>query len=340
MFNEDTIKQIFAGVLIAILFVFAFLILKPLFYSILIGLILAYIFNPANKWLLSKIKQPTVTAFITCTVVLSSLLALGWVLMPIFTKELIQGYSLIQSFDLVGILKKLFPFLFLSEQSTENFATAYTNLISNIVKSTIGSITSIITNFTSIVLKVLVVLIAFFYGLRDGDKLIEAIKDSLPFNKSITNRFIAKSKIVTDSIIYGRVIVGIITGILTGIGFYIFGVPGVLVLTFLAAFFSIIPLIGPWAVWIPVAITLFIQGKVSTAILLAIYGTVVVALFENVSYPLFVSKKAQLPTSLTLIGLIGGMLVFGIFGIILGPLIIAYLSVLFEIYRESNIKKT
>ena len=102
---------------------------------------------------------------------------------------------------------------------------------------------------------------------------------------------------------------------------------------------SIIPLIGPWAVWVPVVIGLLISEKTFAAIFLLIYSIFIVTLFENIATPILVSKKSKTPTSLTLIGIIGGIIVFGIFGIILGPLIMAYLTILFEIYIEYNLKK-
>jgi len=339
MFNENIIKQVFAGILVAILLVFTYLIIKPIFFAMIFGFILSYIFSPINKRLLLRIRNPTVTALITCLFVLTVLVAVIWTFMPILTKQLIEGYTLLQTFDLVGILKKIFPFLFLSEKSIEDFATAYNTLISGFVYSAIGNISSIVLNFPSVMLKILVVLISFFYGLRDGDKIISILKDTLPFDRSTTTRFIIKSKLVTDSIIYGRIVIGVVVGILTGIGFYLFGIKGALVLTLLAMLASILPIIGPWAIWVPVVITLFVIGQQTTAILLTIYCLIFVALFENIAYPLVISRKSQLPTSLTLIGLIGGMLVFGLFGIVLGPLIIAYLSILFEIYHESHIKK-
>jgi len=112
----------------------------------------------------------------------------------------------------------------------------------------------------------------------------------------------------------------------------------VVLLSFLAMIMSILPMIGPWVIWGPVVIALFIGGHNNSALFLLIYSLVVVMLFENVATPLLVSKQSKIPTSLTFIGILGGLLVFGLFGIIIGPLIMAYLMVLFEIYRERNRK--
>ena len=336
MFNENSIKQIFAGAFVLLILVFTYLIIKPIFFSIIFGLILAYSFNSLNKLFLKKIKNPSITAFITCIVTLS-LIAVGtWFILPTLITQVFDTYSAIQSWDGISFFKKTFPFLFTSPQISANFEALYNTFLSSTANITLKKLTTIISDLPTLMLKSFVVLVVFFYGLRDGDKILELLRNSLPFNKSITNRFLIKSKQVTFSVIFGRIIVGILTGLLTGIGFFIVGVDNSLLLTSLAILAGIIPIIGPWIVWIPVVISLFVTDKILAGIFLLIYGGIVVNVFENVLHPLFVSRTSKIETSITLIGIAGGLLVFGIFGLILGPLVMAYLSVLFELYNETK----
>jgi len=161
----------------------------------------------------------------------------------------------------------------------------------------------------------------------------------LPFNKTVTNRFIKKSKEVTFSVVYGRVVIGIITGILTGLAFFIAGIDSALLLTFLSILASIIPIVGPWIIWIPVVITLLIAGQTVAAIILALYCGLFISFIDDILHAKIISTKSRIPIPLTLIGLVGGIFFFGIFGIILGPLLVAYLVILFEMYREYSIRK-
>ena len=178
-------------------------------------------------------------------------------------------------------------------------------------------------------------LVVFFYTLRDGDKAIEILEETIPFEKQITRKFIKKSKEVTFSVIYGRFVIGIITGLATGAGFFFAGVENVTLLTFLAILAAVIPIIGPWIIWVPVAFSLVIMGHTLSAILLTIYSIVFVTFFlDNLLTIAFISNKSNLPNSLMLLGVIGGLFFFGIMGIFLGPLIIAYFVVLYEIYRQ------
>lgn len=339
MINDHNIKEIIAGIFILILLVFTFLIIKPIFLSILLGLILAYTFSPINKFILKRLKNEFISALITCTVTVLILLTVIWFSLPILVNQVFDTYSAIQAFDTIGLLKKLFPFMFSSPQATVNIAAIYNTFLSTTAKSNLETLTKVIIDLPSLILKLLVVIVTFFYALKDGDKILELMKESLPFNKSTTHKFIQKSKEVTFSVVFGRVVIGIITGILAGIGFYIAGINNTLLLTVMAIITSIIPFIGPWIIWAPVVISLFITGKFFAGVFLLVYCLIIVTLFESISHPVLVSKYAHIPNSLTLIGIIGGMLVFGMFGIILGPLVVAYLAVLFEIYIEYNRKK-
>ena len=149
--------------------------------------------------------------------------------------------------------------------------------------------------------------------------------------------YLKKSKDVTFSVIYGRFVIGIVTGLATGVGFYFAGVENATLLTFISILAAVIPIVGPWIVWVPVVIGLFATGNVLAAILLTIYSAIFVTFFlDNLLTIAFISNKSNLPNSLMLIGVIGGLFFFGIMGIFLGPLIIAYFVVLYEIYREYN----
>jgi predicted PurR-regulated permease PerM len=336
--NETTGKYIVASVLIIALLIFTFMIVRPIFLPILLGVVLAYIFFPIHKFISSKLKNETISAFITCAVVIFIIVVIIWFSIPFLITQIFDTYTKIQAFDALSVVRKLFPPLFASPKVDSSIQAAYSSLLSGYTKSSIDKLTSLILDLPYLILKFMVVLITFFYALRDGEKLVGMLKDYLPFNKATTTRFIQKSKKVTFSVIFGRLVIGIITGTLAGIGFYLAGVDNALLLTVITMVVSILPMIGPWLIWLPIVGALFMLGNTSAALFLLIYSLVVVTLFENLAYPLLISKQSEIPTSFTLIGMIGGMIVFGIFGLILGPLIVAYLLILFDIYREQ--KKT
>jgi len=125
-------------------------------------------------------------------------------------------------------------------------------------------------------------------------------------------------------------------GLIAGIGYFVLGIPKALLLTIVTMIVGIIPVIGPWLVWIPVDIYLFVQGNTALAIGLLIYGLFVINWVDILLRPQIVASKAEMNSAIALIGTIGGIYAFGVIGILLGPLILAYLILLIEIYRDKE----
>lgn len=337
--NKEVYRYLVAVLLIGFLLVFAFFIIKPIFFSIVFGLILGYVFSPVYNRLLSALKNKTLTASLTCFIVILVLIIILWFSVPLLAVQVYDSYIKFQSWDIATALSGTLTPIFNSPQVADSVVSIYNSFISNSAQLVFSKITSTIVNIPALTLQLIIVLVVFFYTLRDGDKAIELIEETLPFDKQITRRFVKKSREVTFSVIYGRFVIGIVTGLATGVGFYFAGVENVTLLTFLAILAAVIPIIGPWIIWVPVVIALFVTGNTLAALLLTIYSAVFVTFFlDNILTIAFISNKSNLPNSLMLIGVIGGLFFFGIMGIFLGPLIIAYFVVLYEIYREYNIK--
>ena len=141
------------------------------------------------------------------------------------------------------------------------------------------------------------------------------------------------------SVIFGQIIIGIFQGIFTGIGLFIFKAPSPLILSIVAIFVGIIPLIGPWLVWFPVAIyLLLLSGNTFGGIGLMIYGLIIISWIDTIVRPLIVSKTAKVSSPIVLIGMVGGLFVFGILGLIIGPLILSYISLILEMYKDKKLK--
>src|SRR3989344_3018693 len=131
MLNEKSMKQIFASAFIILLLVFVYFIIKPIFFSIIFGLLLAYSFNPLNKYLIKITRNPTITAGFTCALILS-IISLGtWFLLPALIGQTFDSYSAIQSWDAISFAKENFPFLFSSPQIAANVEALYNTFLSS-----------------------------------------------------------------------------------------------------------------------------------------------------------------------------------------------------------------
>lgn len=333
--DEKYLKSITTTIILLGLIVLAFFLVKPFLLSIIMGLILAFIFSPVYDWFYKYIKSKNLSALIICILLLVIIILPLWFLTPVIVDQSIKVYMTAQQIDFVTPLKNFFPELFVSEQFSAEIGSTISSFVTKITNSLMNSFSKLILNFATIFLQLLVVFFVLFFVLRDKEELVKYIQSLLPFSKEVEKRLFKSSRDITISVLYGQVLIGILQGIIAGIGFFIFKVPNALLLTFFAALAGIFPIIGTALIWVPVVIYLLIAGNSLPALGVAVFG-LCSSLVENLVKPVFVSKRTNMNTSLILIGMIGGLFLFGILGVILGPLIIAYLLIILELYRRKE----
>ncbi len=326
-------RKIMTTIILIVLVILSFLLLKPILLSIIVGLILAFIFNPVYNWFYKITKFKNLSVVLVCLLLILLIGLPLWFLTPIFIDQLFKFYFSIQQIDFVAPFEGIFPSLFALEGFSEIIKSVLDSSITKIINSIANSLS--INNLMGYFLKSLVVFFTFFFVLRDKEQLVSYIKSLLPFSKNIEKKLFESSRDITSSVLYGQIIIGILQGLLVGVGFLIFKVPNALFITLLACLAGIFPVIGTAIIWVPVVIYLLIAANTFSAFGVIIFGLVSSSL-DNLIRPIIVSKKTQLSSSLILIGMIGGLFLFGILGFILGPLIIAYLLIILEVYRDKR----
>jgi len=334
--EEVYFKKIVTTILLVLLIVLSFLLLKPILLSIILGLILAFIFSPIQDRLVKIVKSKNLSVSIICLMIALLIIVPFWFLVPIFIDQSIKTYLAVQQMDFVTPLKNLFPTLFASEEFASEVGSIIYSFVSNMANTFMNSFSEMILNFPTLFLQISVVFFTFYFVLRDKDSLIAYIKSLLPFSPEIEKKLFENTKGITSSVLYGQVIVGIIQGLISGAGFFIFGVSNALILSIFAILLGILPIIGPALVWIPVAVYLLIGGNSFAAIGVTIFG-LIASTIDNFLRPIIVSKRTSVSSPIILIGMIGGLFFLGILGIILGPLILAYLLIVLEIYRNKRV---
>jgi len=280
-------------------------------------------------------KSKNLSASLICIILIVLIILPLWFLTPVIIDQSIKLYIASQQMDFVTPLKNFFPDLFVSEEFSAEIGSTIYSFVTKATNSLMNSVSKLILNFATIFLQSLVVFFTLFFVLRDKEELIKYIQSILPFSKEVEKKLFKSSKDITLSVLYGQVVIGIFQGLIAGIGFFIFKIPNALLLTFFAALAGIFPIIGTALVWVPVVIYLLIAGDSLPALGVVVFG-ICSSLVENLIKPAFISKRTKMNTSLILIGMIGGLLLFGILGIILGPLIIAYLLIVLELYRDKG----
>ncbi len=333
--DKEYFRNLTSTGVIIVLLVLSFFLLKPILLSIIIAIILGYLFYPLYKRTNRLIKSGYISALLMCLILTAIIFIPMWFLTPILINQSIQFYINSQGIDFVTPLKQFFPNVFASEQFSQEIGSTISSFITKFSNLLMNTFSKLISNFPILLLQFFVVFFVFFVVLKEQEKFVNYVKSILPFSKEIEDKLFKSSREITASIVYGQIILGIIGGIIVGISLYLFNIPNAFILTLLAAIAGILPIIGTTIIWIPVVIYLFLIGSFYPAMGVALFG-ILSSSIENLIKPIILSKWINLHPAIVLIGMVGGSFVFGVLGMILGPLILAYLLIILEIYRDKK----
>jgi predicted PurR-regulated permease PerM len=334
--DEEYFGKIMTALILIVLVVLSFLLIKPILLSIILGILLSFIFTPVYKWLYKHTDSKNLSASLIIFLLILIIVIPLWFLTPILIDQAFKIFQATLQLDFISPLKSIFPKFFASEQFSSEIGSILSSFTTRVANSIVTSLSNLILDFPRIALHFLVVLFTFFFVLRDSDKVIAYLKSLLPFPREVETKLFQYTGEITKSVLYGQIIIGIIQGIIAGFGFFIFGVPNALFLALLAILAGVFPIIGTPIIWIPVVIYMFMAGNDVAGWGVLVFG-ILSSTIDNILRPIFVAKMTRLHSSVVLISMIGGLFFFGLLGLILGPLIIAYLLIILELYRKKPI---
>jgi predicted PurR-regulated permease PerM len=202
-------------------------------------------------------------------------------------------------------------------------------IVSKFLVDRLSSVTVMTIQF---LFTVFILLYSMFFFLMDGDKLLRKILFYLPLEDADERRLLEKFTKVTRATLKGTVVVGVLQGGLAGLAFFAVGIQGAVFWGTIMVVLSVIPAIGTALVWVPAAIVLAAGGHIIKAVVLAVFCAVVVGSVDNLVRPLLVGRDTQMHELLILFGTLGGIFMFGVVGFIVGPIVAALFTTIWEIY--------
>jgi len=334
MADDQVVKRGLVIMIIFAIFILAFMVLKDILLPIIIGLLFAYIFGPVYKWLRKYLKNQSLSAFILILGIVV-LVAIPIVyLAPTIVNETFDTYVYLQNYNFQELFSK-----YIEGDLASTLAINLDNFLGKIFTSFLSQFTNLLINLPSILLQFAVFLFTFFFAVRDSEKLTDYLSSLSPFSQDTEKRFLKEFRGITNAIIFGQVIIGIVQGLAVGAGLFFLGIPKALVLTVVASLVSIIPVLGSWIVWLPVGLSQIMIGNVFEGVFMLLYGSIIVSSIDNLLRPYMLSKQSNLPIALSVIGTIGGLYFYGIAGLVLGPLILAYVLIIIEFYRQGKLNE-
>ena len=138
--------------------------------------------------------------------------------------------------------------------------------------------------------------------------------------------------------VYGTAAVAVLQGGLGGAMFWWLDLPAPVFWGVMMGLLGIVPFLGAFVIWAPTAAALALTGELQSAIILTVWGTIVVGLVDNVLYPILVGRRLMLHTVPSFVAVAGGLLLFGASGVVLGPIVVAGTQTLLEIWRERTME--
>jgi len=182
----------------------------------------------------------------------------------------------------------------------------------------------------------LMIYIAFFM-LRDGSYLVDLMVRALPLGDTRERMLFSLFAEVTRATIKGNVVIAMLQGFIGGLTLWALGVHGALLWGVLMAFASLIPAVGSALVWVPIALYLTAIGEITSALILAGIGAGVIGMLDNVLRPILVGRDTKLPDYIVLLSTLGGIVLFGVNGFVIGPLVAALFIAFWGIFiRDVN----
>jgi len=319
-------------------------ILAPFFVPVFWAVIFVILFHPFYAWLLRRVRIKAFASAITCIIVALVFLVPMIILAAMLTKEAMDLYAGAQQyvanhsanhegarFFLSGELRNIL------EKYAQISSADIQRIVASVARQASGYVVSglrgAVTNFAQLFINIALAFFTMFFLFIESARLLDILKELLPISPERKDEVIAKNRVIITATLTGGVLVGAAQGALGGLAFWFLGISSPFLWGFVMFITSFLPGIGTLIVVIPAIIYLLIKGAMMKALILLIWGALVIGLVDNLLRPIIISGKTNQHPLLLFFSVLGAVNAFGFIGIIAGPIILSLALSALEIYR-------
>jgi predicted PurR-regulated permease PerM len=210
-------------------------------------------------------------------------------------------------------------------------ATVRENLVSTVTPIAVGGLQIL----TGMLVGLAIMVISTYYFFADGPYMLIALMRMSPLDDSYERELLEKFSDISRSVVVATLASAVAQGLLAGIGFYFAGLERIFFLIGATIFLAMIPFVGAAAVWVPICLVLYLHDdRPTAALMLAVYCGGVVSMVDNIIKPYILHGQANLHPLLALLSVIGGVQVLGPIGILVGPMLVAFLQALVNMLNK------
>lgn len=228
-----------------------------------------------------------------------------------------------QAQDVISQVENKFGIELWSNENLQKLTSFSTTLVKGLLQG-----------MSSFFLNAFIILFLLYFMLRGYDQFEAAVEELLPFTECNKKTVSSETISIVKSNAIGIPLLAIVQGVFAYIGYLIFGVDNALLFAVLTTFTTIIPVLGTMLVWVPIAVVMGINGDWLNAILLALYGFIVIGGVDNIARLLLQKQMANIHPLITIFGVFIGLSLFGFWGVIFGPLILSLIVLFINLYRH------
>ncbi len=314
------------------------LILCPFVPAITGAVVLAIITHRPHLWLRAKIRSRAAAAGSALLLVTISIIAPVLLLVQYLVRNAISGARMLEDgraqrgFD---TLMDHFPSIGTAIERSSEFITLRdaAQKLAGFVTSQLGGMLS---NSLAAVIQIVIMLFILFFLYRDGEVAVAFLKNLLPLAAPESDSLLQRMGDTIRATVLGRLLVAVIQGVVAGAVFALLGLHTAIILGLLTAVVGLVPSFGAYFVWVPVAAWLAMTGHwLKMTILLAV-GSLIISTLDNFLYPVLVGSQLRQHTVSVFLSLLGGVWLFGIAGLVLGPLAFSTAEALLAIWKAKS----
>ena len=327
----------------AIALYLCWLMLQPFVGVLAWATVLVIVFYPIHQRLLKRLKKPGLSALLSCLLVILTILVPVVLVTIAVLNELSGAMNNLQA-TIAYLLDPNSPYT----RRVLGWASRYIDIeqvrsgeylrdrLQGVSGQLAGRTLGFIGGVIGAIVQMFFVVFTMYYLFRDGDKIFATLRDGLPLDNKQATAIMARTRDVIGASVYGVLAIAIVQGVLGGLAFWALGVPSAIVWGVVMIFLSMIPMLGAFLVWVPAAAYLALAGHPIKALFMVLWGVLVIGMADNFLRPKLVGERTKLHELLIFFAVLGGLQVFGVLGIVLGPVVLAITLALVEVFRAAD----
>ncbi len=306
------------------------IIFRPFLYALIMGGVFGIFFFPLNKYLQRRGISAKRSSLMLVFLIFILIIAGSFFFVNSLVKEATSTYRSLAGYDFADVdlfVENTLGF----EVSTREIALV---LMDNLNEALSASIIEVIGSLADVLIGLFVMLFLLYYIFKDGDHILMSIMDLVPLSKSHKDQISVESKKILYGVMYGQLLIAILQGILGGLAFFAFGLSNPVFWGFIMAILAFIPILGTPAVWAPAGILEIMYGSLWGGIGLLLFGSIVMFSIENILRPRIIGKRSGMHPILVLLSIFGGIKLFGVIGLIIGPIAVALCVLVIKFFNR------